>query len=100
MFDVIIWIIQCNVTNKRLDNLSIEIKATSDTVKEFVAKTRDIEESLNVNQALVDDKIKMLESQLTDIKKQVADKEKEMKEKVRILEDRSRRNNIRVDGIS
>ena len=74
--------------NERLNNLSQEIRANSDSIKQLKDNTRDLEESLTVNQ-----------SQLKVVENGVSENRVELKEQLRIQEERSRRNNIRVDGI-
>ena len=87
------------VINERLDKFAQEIKTDSDTIKQLTGKTRDLEESLTINQDLIEEKVTTLKTQLEDIKKEINDNKKELKEQLRIQEDCSRRNNIRVDGI-
>ena len=85
--------------NERLNNLSQEIKANYDSIKQLKDNTRDLEESLTVNQDLVEEKLNTLKSQMRSIQNEVSENKAELKEQLRIQEDRSRRNNIRVDGI-
>ena len=61
--------------------------------------TRDLEESLTVNQDLVEEKLNTLKSQLQVIQNEASENKAELKEQLRMQEDRSRRNNIRVDGV-
>ena len=61
--------------------------------------TRDLEESLTVNQDLVEEKLNTLKSQLKVIQNEASENKAELKEQLRMQEDRSRRNNIRVDGV-
>ena len=85
--------------NERLNNLSQEIKTNYDSIKQLKDNTRDLEESLTVNQDLVEEKLNTLKSQMRSIQNEVSENKAELKEQLRIQEDRSRRNNIRVDGI-
>ena len=85
--------------NERLNNFSQEIRTNSDSIKQLKGSTRDLEESLNVNQNLVEEKLNTIKSQLKLIKNEVSKNKGELKEQLRIQEDRSRGNNIRVDGI-
>ena len=84
--------------NERLNNLSQEIKTNYDSIKQLKDNTRDLEESLTVNQDLVEEKLNTLKSQMRSIQNEVSENKAELKEQLRIQEDRSRRNNIRVDG--
>ena len=85
--------------NERLNNLSQEIKTNYDSIKQLKDNTRDLEESLTVNQDLVEEKLNTLKSQMRSIQNEVSEKKTELKEQSRIQEDPSRRNNIRVHGI-
>ena len=85
--------------NKWLNNLSQEIKTNYDSIKQLKDNTRDLEESLTVNQDLVEEKLNTLKSQMRSIQNEVSENKAELKEQLRIQEDRSRRNNIRVHGI-
>ena len=48
--------------NERLNNLSQEIRTNSDSIKRLKDNTRGLEESLTVNQDLVQDKLNKLKS--------------------------------------
>ena len=85
--------------NERLNNLSQEITTNSNSIKQLKDNTRDLEESLTVNQDLVVEKLNTLKSQMISIQNKVSENKAELKEPLRNQEDRSRRNNIRVDGI-
>ena len=87
------------LTNQKLEKLSAEIRSNSDSVKLRLQKTKDLEESLTVNQDLIDVRIKSINEEMKEIKKIVDNNRAEMKEQLRIQEDRSRRNNFRFDGI-
>ena len=85
--------------NQKLEKLSADIRSNSDSVKLLSQKTRDLEESLTVNQDLIDVRIKSVNEEMKEIKKCVDNNKVELKEQLRIQEDRSRRNNVRFDGI-
>ena len=85
--------------NERLNNLSQEIRTNSHSIKELKDKTRDFEESLTVNQDLVQEKLNTLKSQVRSIQNEVSENKAELKEQLRTQEDHSRRNNIKVDSI-
>ena len=84
--------------NVRLNNLSEEIKTNYDSIKQPKDNTRDLEESLTVNQDLVEEQLNTLKSQMRSILNEVSENKAELKEQLIIQEDRSTRNNIRVDG--
>ena len=88
------------LTNQKLKELSAEIRSKSVSVKLILLKTKDLEESLTVNQDLIDVKIKSINEEMEKIKKIVDNNRAELKEQLRIQEARSRRNNVRFDGIS
>ena len=46
------------LTNQKLEKLSAEIRSNSDSVKLLLQKTKDLEESLTLNQDLIDVRIK------------------------------------------
>ena len=69
------------------------------STKQLKYNTRHLEESLTVNQDLVEEKLNTIKNQLKVIKNEVSENKAELKEQLRIQGDRSRRNNIRVDGI-
>ena len=57
------------------------------------------EESLTVNQDLIDVNIKSIDEEMKEIKNILDNNTAELKEQLRIQEDRSGRNNVRFDGI-
>ena len=87
------------LTNQKLEKLSAEIRSNSDSVKLLSQKTKDLEESLTVNQDLIDVRIKSIDKEMKEIKKIVDNNRAELKEQLRIQEDCSRRNNVRFDRI-
>ena len=87
------------LTNQKLEKLSAEIRSNSDNVKLLLQKTKDLGESLTVNQDLIDVRIKWIDEEMKEIKKIVDNNRAEMKEQLRIQEDGSWRNNFRFDGI-
>ena len=85
--------------NETLNNLSQEFKTNYDSIKQLKDNTRDFDESLTVNQDIVEEKLDTLKSQMRSIQNEVSENKAEIKEQLRIREDRWRRNNIRVDII-
>ena len=55
--------------NQKLEKLSAEIRSNSDSVKLLSQKTKDLEESLTVNQDLIDVKIKSIDEEMKEVKK-------------------------------
>ena len=86
------------ITNQKLKELSAEIRSKSVSVKLILLKTKDLEESLTVNQDLIDVKIKSIDVEMKDIKKIVSNNRAELTEQLRIQEDHSRRNKKRNMG--
>ena len=86
------------LTNQKLKELSAEIRSKSVSVKLILLKTKDLEESLTVNQDLIDVKIKSIDEEMKDIKKIVSNNRAELTEQLRIQEDHSRRNKKRNMG--
>ena len=62
-------------------------------------RTRDLEESLTVNQDLVEEKLNTFKNQLKVVQNEMIENKTELKEQLRIQENRSRRSKIRIDGI-
>ena len=71
----------------------------SNSFKQLKDNTRDLEEGLTTNQDLVEKRLNTLKSQLRVAQNEMIENKAELKELLRIQEDRSRRNNIRVDCI-
>ena len=65
----------------------------------YFCRKPDLEESLTVNQDLIDVKIKSIDKEMKEIKKIVDNNRAELKEQLRIQDDYSQRNNVRFDGI-
>ena len=53
--------------NERLNNLSQEIRTTSNSIKQLKDNTRYLEESLTVNQDLVEEKLNTLKIQTISV---------------------------------
>ena len=85
--------------NERLNNLSQEIRTDYDSIIQLKNNTRDLAESLTVNQDPVEEKLNTLKSQLRVEQYEIIENKAELKEQVRIQEELSRRKNTRVDGI-
>ena len=62
-------------------------------------RTRDLEESLTVNQDLVEEKLNTFKNQLKVVQNEMIENKGELKEQLRIQKNRSRRSKIRIDGI-
>ena len=88
---------------RRLDSVEVRIKSNEDTIKE-------LETSVQFTQGLLDDKMKELSEECEKrIKKNeegikaelslAQENENNLKDKLRVLEDRGRRNNLKIDGI-
>ena len=65
----------------------------------YFCRKPDLEESLTVNQDLIDVKIKSIDKEMKVIKKIVGNNRAELKEQLRIQDDYSQRNKVRFDGI-
>ena len=87
------------ITNQKLEKPSAEIRSNSDSAKLLSQKTKDLEGNLTVNQDLIDVMIKSINEEMKETKKIVDNNRAEMKEQLRIPEGRSRRKNVRFDGI-
>ena len=94
----VLQIISANtkIINDRMDKMMLEIEKTNKRIKEFDEEKEEIKKSLETHQHITDTK-------LHEVKKHVKMNEESIRDifnKLRIQEDRSRRNNIRVDGIA
>ena len=77
------------LTNQKLEKPLAEIRSNSDSVKLLLQKTKDLEESLTVNQDLNDVRIKSIDEEMKEIKKIAENNKAELKEQLRIQEGRS-----------
>ena len=89
--------------HQSLDRLTMEIKDNNSRLEQISKETDDLKLSLETYQNINDTKIKQIEETLSKIRgisiENVLKDNAEMKEKIRELEDRSRRDNLRFDGI-
>ena len=101
-------IVPTNTTplQKSLDRLSIQIQGNSNRLENIIKETDDLKLSLEVTQEIQDEKIKSVEKLVKEAEKKYKQeiesliiKSKEQDDKLRVLEDRSRRDNLRFDGI-
>ena len=67
------------IFNERLNNLPQEIRKNYDSIKQLKDNTRDFEESLIVNQDLVEEKLNTLKSQMRSIKNEVSENKAELR---------------------
>ena len=89
-----------------IDKLTIEIKDNNDRLNSIAKDTEDLKLSVQTYQDVFDDKIKEIEDSIEKIKEkhkneiiQLEKENEDSKDKLRMLEDRSRRDNLRFDGI-
>ena len=69
------------------------------TLNEVRSKTNDLTWSLETSQNIWETENKNLKEELTNLRSDLKEKDSYLKSKLRILEDKSRRNNIRVEVI-
>ena len=86
--------------NQRLDKLTLDINNNLTIINEVRGKTNDLTLSLETSQNIWETENKKLKEELTNLRSDLKEKDVYLKNKLRILEDRSRRNNIRVEGIA
>ena len=89
-----------------LDRLSIQIQDNSNRLENIIKETDDLKLSVEATQEMQDEKVKSVEKLVKEEEKKYKQeiesliiKNKEQDDKLRVLEDRSRRNNLRFDGI-
>ena len=85
--------------NQRLDKLTLDINNNLTIINEVRGKTNDLTLSLETSQNIWETENKKLKEKLTNLRSDLKKKEDYLKNKLKILEDRSRRNNICVEGI-
>ena len=109
------------IVNEKIERLTEQVKSFNERIERMERKQKELEmtvdefkTSLEFTQGLIDDKIKELDKTLNEkiegIKqinkqqrqtqeKRYEEEQAELKDKLRTLEDRNRRNNLRIDGI-
>ena len=85
--------------NQRLDKLTLDINNNLTIINEVRGKTNDLTLSLETSQNIWETENKKLKEKLRNLRSDLKKKEDYLKNKLKILEDRSRRNNICVEGI-
>ena len=85
--------------NQRLDKLTLDINNILTIINEVRGKANNLTSSLETAQNIQETENKKLKEELTNLRSDLKEKDVYLKNKLRILEDRSRRNNIRVEGI-
>ena len=86
--------------NQRLDKLAFDINNNNLTsINEIRSKSDDLTLTLETSQSIWEKENKKLKQELKNLRSDLNEKDDYLKNKLRILEDRSRRNNIRVEGI-
>ncbi|XP_065683504.1 protein unc-13 homolog C-like [Hydra vulgaris] len=83
------------ILNERLDKLETNAKENIIKIKKVEKEIEEISDSINFNESIIDKKIEYNSKQL---EKELIENEI-LKEKHRKLENRSRRNNLRIDGL-
>ena len=94
------------VTNKKIDKLTADILRNNEKLVELTRDVNDVKESIEASEAMLEEKMKKLEEKVKneqqkglDMDKYLANENKELREKLRNLEDRSRRDNLRLNGV-
>ena len=93
-------------TNARLDRLTQEISDNNIKLNDLSKETDDLKLSIETSQEITDEKFKEINKKLKNDKQQHGNKIDELwqeneylREKLRDIEDRSRRDNLRIDGL-
>ena len=106
--EALLNIISSNAAQLRqsIDKLTIEIDDNNDRLNSIVKDTEDLKLSVQTYQDVFDDKIKEIEDSIEKIKEkhkneiiQLEKEDEDSKDKLRMLGDRSRRDNLRFGGI-
>ena len=92
--------------HQSIDKLTIEIKDNNDRLDSISKDTEDLKLSVQTYQDVFDNKIKEIEVSIEKIKEkhkseniQLEKENEDSEDKLRMLEDRSRMDNLRFDGI-
>ena len=93
-------------TNARLDRLTQEISDNNIKLNDLSKETDDLKLSIETSQEITDEKFKEINKKLNNDKQQHGNKIDELwqeneylREKLRDIEDRCRRDNLRIDGL-
>ena len=93
------YLVQDCSINQRLDKLTLDINNNLTTINEVRSKANDLTLSLETSQNICETENEKLREQLTNLRSNFKEKDGYLKNKLRILEDGSRKKNIRVEGI-
>ena len=85
--------------NQRLGKLTLDINNNLTIMNEVRSKTNDLTFSLETSQKIWETENKKLKEELTNLRSDLNEKDDYLKNTLRILKDRSRRNNIRAEGM-
>ena len=85
--------------NQRLDKLAFDINNNLTLTNEIRSKSDDLTLSLETSQSIWEKENKKLKEERKNLRSDLNEKDDYLKNKLRILEDRSRRNNIHVEVI-
>ena len=86
--------------NQRLDKLILNINNSLTVISEVRSKANDLTLCLENSQNICKTENKKLKEELTNLRSNLKEKDNYLKNKLRILEERSRKNNICVESIS
>ena len=86
--------------NQRLDKLILNINNNLTVISEVRSKANDLTLCLENSQNICKTENKKLKEELTNLRSNLKEKDNYLKNKLRILEERSRKNNICVESIS
>ena len=86
--------------NQRLDKLILNINNNLTVISEVRSKANDLTLCLENSQNISKTENKKLKEELTNLRSNLKEKDNYLKNKLRILEERSRKNNICVESIS
>ena len=81
--------------SERIDVIEVSAMANKSDIKNLNKEVHELKESINFNEDLADRKIEEMHNRTDDVNKECDD----IWEKLRQLEDRNRRNNLRISGL-
>ena len=85
--------------NQRLGKLTLDINNNLIIMNEVRSKTNNLTFSLETSQKIWETENKKLKEELTNLRSDLNEKDDYLKNTLRILKDRSRRNNVRAEGM-
>lgn len=87
--------------SSKINNIAIELDATNNKVISLVADCSEIIKSIQTNDEIISNKFEIVKKKTKELSNKIKDNSEmlKIKNKLREIEDRSRRNNLRIEGL-